>query len=453
MPYVDGSLTYFGNGSLYMPHGAGSLQVHAAAPVSHFRMRAWFWDSGSVGSAHFMSPNHDTCPLDMGKKLVPHVAVGTYTLSQTTEYCLSAPWQNTGESRVNQWHMFEIVGGDETTDMYIDGVWVGSGPAVMLDKVHLSSGMGSNGLPHPAVSQSHAYWDEVSVLLDAPITVGDMLSTEFIAWSPERAWKKVETKGVPPAPRYSHTSVTYDGGLYVFGGERSAYSFNDLWRLDMKTMEWSIAPLSTNESPPARFDHSAVVVEDHMIIYGGRSGNIFLGDMWAYSFTNMNWTWIAGGNSSTGSEVPGLRFGHSAVVEHNKDMYIFGGYTDSGFSNEFIRCSVTEDPVTCVDLTNGCPSVPGSDAVPAGLSARYSHTMYADSTNIFVYGGSSLEDETGFSAVYKFALEACTWEEIPALESIGRYEHITGVIDGQLLVQGGHGASVIDDTTYSFPLK
>jgi len=36
-----------------------------------------------------------------------------------------------------------------------------------------------------------------------------------------------------PAPRRAHTSVLYNGKIYVFGGENGLTAFNDLWTLDV----------------------------------------------------------------------------------------------------------------------------------------------------------------------------------------------------------------------------
>merc|ERR1711998_667997 len=95
-----------------------------------------------------------------------------------------------------------------------------------------------------------------------------------------------------------------------------------MWAFNFEEGEWSpvnlmSGELDSNVVPPARFDHSAVVMESPivpgamvMVIYGGRSGNHFLGDMWEYSFDNRTWRQLA----KSGDLPPGNRFGHTAAA-------------------------------------------------------------------------------------------------------------------------------------------
>eukprot|EP00976_Prorocentrum_cordatum_P086436 1186507-Prorocentrum_minimum.AAC.6 len=133
-----------------------------------------------------------------------------------------------------------------------------------------------------------------------------------------------------------------------------------------------------------------------MVVYGGRSGHVFLGDMWAFHFATATWSQLA----ESGALSPGLRFGHAATwTMATGAFYLFGGYTDAGFSSDLFRCEIGEDgDVGCQDLTAGCPGVPGSTGVPAALTPRYSHTMWSKPTDevLFVYGGSNLDSGEGF---------------------------------------------------------
>lgn len=37
-------------------------------------------------------------------------------------------------------------------------------------------------------------------------------------WTEADGWVIQDCRGVPPAPRWTHTAVEYQGGMYVFGG-------------------------------------------------------------------------------------------------------------------------------------------------------------------------------------------------------------------------------------------
>merc|ERR1719181_544376 len=111
---------------------------------------------------------------------------------------------------------------------------------------------------------------------------------ETVTYEPTAAWSNVGTTNPPPA-RQAHTAVIYSDAMYVFGGERSAYEYNDLWKYTFATDSWEFQPTANSSAELGRHDHSAVVYEDAMYVYGGRSPTP-LGDFWKYSFVSKTWT-------------------------------------------------------------------------------------------------------------------------------------------------------------------
>ena len=43
-------------------------------------------------------------------------------------------------------------------------------------------------------------------------------------------WIKVKWKGEGPSPRYSHSAVAGEGGMWVYGGLEGLQARSDLWR-------------------------------------------------------------------------------------------------------------------------------------------------------------------------------------------------------------------------------
>jgi len=278
-------------------------------------------------------------------------------------------------------------------------------------------------------------------------TVGAMADDEFVSKSADRIWEKVATGGVAPPPRYAHSAVMYENKMYIFGGERSAYTFNDIWTFDFATSTWEFVTPLTPLVPGARFDHSAAIAGGKMVIYGGRNANTLLADMWAFDFATSTWTMIS-------EEVEaGMRFGHAATIPTGStDMYVFGGYAEYGFSGAFFRCDTTMGK--CFNITLGCdvPDV-ASTFLPAGLVHRYEHIALSDDQFVYIYGGASINEMLGFSSVYKYAVSECKWEELP-IDGIpvGRYEHVAVLGDNGMFIHGGHaGGDYYSDTLY-FPL-
>jgi hypothetical protein len=100
-------------------------------------------------------------------------------------------------------------------------------------------------------------------------------------------WKDMNPPDAP-SPR-GYVSMAYDLGrneVVLFGGWSGGSipgnSFGDTWTYDMGTNEWTGWHLVT--SPPPRFSQAMVYndVQEEIVMYGGTSDSIFLGDIWAY---------------------------------------------------------------------------------------------------------------------------------------------------------------------------
>lgn len=89
--------------------------------------------------------------------------------------------------------------------------------------------------------------------------------------------------------------VPYKDALYVFGGVNGERVLNDLLRFDVKEKSWGRA--FTIGIPPApRYNHSAVVYDSSMFVFGGYTGDIHLrcsnnrkNDLFEYRFQTGQW--------------------------------------------------------------------------------------------------------------------------------------------------------------------
>lgn len=111
-----------------------------------------------------------------------------------------------------------------------------------------------------------------------------------------------------PSPRRGHSLVYFDGYLYLFGGYARGYLCNrshksacvlhagvnsELWRFELESKLWMelTGKSTTAVLPPAREKHSTVVVENRLLVFGGRSGDTddstaSLNDLWELSVTS-----------------------------------------------------------------------------------------------------------------------------------------------------------------------
>jgi Rab9 effector protein with kelch motifs len=110
--------------------------------------------------------------------------------------------------------------------------------------------------------------------------------------------------------------------MFLFGGsnQQRKETSNNLWALDMKSLRWELI-LARGEVPVNREDHTAVIYEGAMVIFGGflpngeRTNDIFM-----YYFKENKWEKV----SVLGLDLPRPRAGHSALV-FGDSMVIFGG--------------------------------------------------------------------------------------------------------------------------------
>jgi hypothetical protein len=112
-------------------------------------------------------------------------------------------------------------------------------------------------------------------------------------------WRLV-TSPNSPLPRSGHawTRGGNDKGIYLFGGEFSSpkqgtfYHYNDFWRLEPSTREWT--KLSEGrKGPPARSGHRMTYFKKYILLYGGfqdtSSQTKYLNDLWIYDTEAFAW--------------------------------------------------------------------------------------------------------------------------------------------------------------------
>ena len=85
------------------------------------------------------------------------------------------------------------------------------------------------------------------------------------------------TAGTPPKPRSQHSATIKGRYLVVFGGrsneiyreEMKNVAFNDWHLLDLETREWCEIALFGEEMVESRWGHSMVTVGEKVVIFGG----------------------------------------------------------------------------------------------------------------------------------------------------------------------------------------
>ena len=101
-------------------------------------------------------------------------------------------------------------------------------------------------------------------------------------WAFDMATQTWEALASGPSPRSNHTAVVANNQLLIYGGNASddglVFSpLGDLWSLDLESGAWT--ELSTKAAPAARLFHAATVSDDGstMFVYAGGGANAFTG--------------------------------------------------------------------------------------------------------------------------------------------------------------------------------
>ena len=124
--------------------------------------------------------------------------------------------------------------------------------------------------------------------------------------------------------RDNHTAVVNDGKMYIFGGYDGSNKLGDLWEYDITNDSWT----QKTSGATARENHTAVVSNGKMYVFGGEDDNGYLGDLWEYDIANDSWTQKTSGATARGW--------HTAVVSNGK-MYVFGGESnDADYLNSLL---------------------------------------------------------------------------------------------------------------------
>jgi hypothetical protein len=149
------------------------------------------------------------------------------------------------------------------------------------------------------------------------------------------SWKTV-TSPNSPLPRSGHAWCrgANTKEIYLFGGEFSSpkqgtfYHYNDFWRLDPASREWTrVEGKSKASAPPARSGHRMVGYKQYIILFGGfqdtSATTKYLNDLWIYDCVNFTWHTP---KLPAARAFPDARSSFT-LLPHEQGAVIFGGYS------------------------------------------------------------------------------------------------------------------------------
>ncbi|KAG4910850.1 hypothetical protein JHK87_056966 [Glycine soja] len=181
-------------------------------------------------------------------------------------------------------------------------------------------------------------------------------------------WVPITVSGARPAARYKHAAAVVDEKLYIAGGSRNGRHLSDVQVFDLRSLTWSslklkanvrkddddssqeILPATSGHNMVARVGQSASLFGSRVILFGGEEmSRKLLNDVHVLDLESMTWEMI-----KTTQTPPAPRYDHSAAIQGERYLLIFGGCSHSIFFNDLHLLDMQTEKKNCRDLRHVC---------------------------------------------------------------------------------------------------
>jgi N-acetylneuraminic acid mutarotase len=256
-------------------------------------------------------------------------------------------------------------------------------------------------------------------------------------------------------PGYRFGSVGWvdgSGDLWLFGGGSEAF-VNNLWKFDPTSAEWTWEGGSSSGNQSGVYGSEGVTApanvpgsREEMTAWTDKQGNFWLfggwgvditqsngagvfNDLWEYSPTANQWTWVSGSNTSgqsgvygqqgvgAASNVPGARYYGVGWTDASGNLWLFGGVSNSNDStgtslvfNDLWEFNIVTKQWTWMSGSDS-PNAPGqygtlgAGAIGNTPGAREGGATWTDSSgNLWLFGGTGLSGPTEYNDLWRWGL-------------------------------------------------
>lgn len=215
-------------------------------------------------------------------------------------------------------------------------------------------------------------------------------------------------------------------------------------------LTWHVLPhgLANN----VRYGHTAVSVEEFVIVFGGRVVDAAGYDSWGHDDDDVHvldahlprLTWRT---AVIGGDKPAGRHFHSAVI-HESSMIVYGG-TQHGTSSLSSLIDLASPWI--LDTTTFLWQKVGRwEKNGPGRNARYGHTSIMIASEMIVFGGKAVNSsEPCLSDVWALSTDLWTWtrRSTSGVDPPGMCWHSTVAVGQQMIVLGGYSDHAATDAT------
>ena len=264
-------------------------------------------------------------------------------------------------------------------------------------------------------------------------------------------------------PRYGHTAVLYKKEIYIFGGatDNTFIGREDIVIYDIEKNKFKLEEKTFNKlNFKWRRNHTAEIIGNHMVIYGGidDDGNI-LDDLWALDL-NLTLRWnhidVKGPRQKPLShhcsalvvssekkmhpqfnlfKFPDLPSGRTTIKANKiEGIAFFGGIdNDRNMNNELKILKIGKKPLEWMN-----PVIHGIQ--PEG---RMDSTLnFYEALNVLILFGGQNYRQVFLNDLHVLDLDNFNWTKVTLYEDIPmeRGEHCSTIVNNQLFIFGGLNA-------------
>lgn len=242
-------------------------------------------------------------------------------------------------------------------------------------------------------------------------------------------WKIVHPLSLcEPGPSCCGTMVHFSGSLFLFGGGIIGKMTSKLFEFNLQNLCWTDHGQAYFYGVHPRLGHSAVVVNDLMIVHGGLGMTQAFNDTFSYNFEKREWKTLE--SKIDGRDLP-VRKVHAAASYNGKMYVLMGqGYDGLPFYKDFLEF----DPVL-LQWRVVQSDVARCGGPPLGLCG---HSVCVCGDYLYVFGGMISRTEYT-SSTFRFHFPSGLWQFIHSLTSppSARYTHAMWCSGSLIFIHGG----------------
>jgi hypothetical protein len=248
------------------------------------------------------------------------------------------------------------------------------------------------------------------------------------------------------------------GNLWLFGGDGNGVSFNDLWKYDPTSRQWTwVSGSNTGNAtgvygaqgtpaagnvPGARAQAvSWTDAAGNLWLFGGTRAGGTLNDLWRYTPTSGQWTWMSGSSTinargvygtkgtAAAGQAPGARNAAISWTDGAGNLWLFGGLGygsngGSGYLNDLWQYSPASGQWTWMSGSStvnatGVYGTKGTAAAGNVPGARETAVSWTDGAGtLWLFGGQYNNGNSELNDLWQYSPNSNEWTWVSGSNSV-----------------------------------